>query len=89
VEVVFDYTQGVAYENAYDTSGQPLSSVVLDRQPRPSPEEIQDAIAIMRGDAYVGRILARTGGVPQGAFVLEEPAGSACGPRTRCLQMLV
>jgi hypothetical protein len=89
VEVVFDYATGVAHENAYDASGQPLSSIVLDRQPRPSPEEIQDAIAIMRADASVGRILARTGAVPEGGFVLEEPAGSACGPRTRCLQILL
>ena len=89
VEVVFDYAQGVAFENAYDASGRRLGSVALARQPRPSQEEIDEAVAILRADAYVGRILSRTGGIPEGGFILEERAGQACGPRTRCLQILI
>lgn len=90
VEVVFDYVDGVAREVAYDLAGKVLGSVtIVHGQPRPSQEEIEEAGDIIRGDVYLGRILARTGGRPHGTFSMEEPEGRACGPRTRCLLVMI
>jgi hypothetical protein len=90
VEVVFDYARGVAVETAYDRSGRVLSRRSLDReQPRPSAEEIAEAVAVLRADPQIGRIMARTGAVPEGGFLLQERAGLACAARTRCIQVLL
>ncbi len=90
VNIVFDYREGVATELAYDEAGRLLSSRRLTTNlPRPTPEEIADAIAIVRADAFLGRIVSRANARPEGGFLLEEEAGQPCGPRTRCLQILL
>lgn len=90
VELAFDYQEGVARETAYDAAGRVLSTRVLEHQlPQPSREEIADAVAVMRSDALIGRIMSRTGAVPTGGFILREPAGHPCAERTRCLQILL
>lgn len=89
VTIVFDYTEGVAYEYAYDASGQLISSRRFTTNlPRPSQEEFEEAIAIVRADAQLGRIMSRTKARPEGGFLLEEGSGQPCGPRTRCVQIL-
>jgi hypothetical protein len=90
MEVVFDYAERIAFENAYALDGTLLGSrPLLHEQPRPSKEEVADAIAILRADPVVGRIMERTKADPLGAFILEEPEDGGCGPRTRCLQVLL
>ena len=90
VNIVFDYTAGMAWEYAYDLSGRPISSRRLTANlPRPSPEEIAEAVEILRADPEVGRIMARANARPEGGFLLEEGAGQPCGPRTRCIQILL
>jgi hypothetical protein len=85
-EVIFDYSAGAAFQRTYDTDGKLLSSQRIS-QPRPSAEEIAEAVAIIEADARLGRIVQRLKPVYEGGFVLEEDKGFACGPGTRCLQM--
>jgi len=90
VQIVFDYDTGVAWEVAFDASGKILSNRRLTSNvPQPSLEEFDDAVGIMQDDQEVGRVMARTSAVPQGGFLLEEGSGRGCGPRTRCLQILL
>ena len=90
VNIVFDYSAGVAWEYAYDSSGRAISSRRLTTNlPRPLPEEIAEAVAILRADPLVGRIMSRAKARPEGGFLLEEGAGQPCGPRTRCIQILL
>jgi hypothetical protein len=90
VNIVFDYRAGIAWEYAYDEAGRPLSSRRLTANlPRPTPEEIAEAVEIIRGDLVVGRIMSRANARPEGGFLLEEESGQACGPRTRCVQLLL
>jgi len=90
VNIVFDYRAGEAWEHAFDQSGRPLSSRRLTSNlPRPTLEEIAEAIAIVRADPVVGRVVQRTNARPEGGFLLEEEGSRACGVRTRCIQLLL
>jgi hypothetical protein len=89
VTIVFDYPAGTAMEYAYDAKGRLLSSRRLTANlPRPTPEEFDEAVTIVRADPQLGRIMARTRARPEGGFLLEEGIGQPCGPRTRCIQIL-
>lgn len=89
VDVVFDYTEGVAHHLTYDIKGNLLSdAAITTNTPQPSLEEIQEAQSLVMADAELSVIVKRTGGVFEGGFVLEEPTG-ACGLGTRCLQLLL
>jgi hypothetical protein len=87
VELFFDYTAGTAREVVYDAAGARIAERPVAGQPRPTPEEIAEAIAIVRADRVLGGMLARVKAVPDGGFVLSEGEGKACGPRTRCLHV--
>jgi len=89
VELSFDYTDGVARQVVYDEKGQLVSSTdMTNGPPRPSAKEFEEAVALVRADRLLGRVMARTKAVPDGGFLLEEAEGRACGPRTRCLHVL-
>lgn len=85
-EIIFDYSAGVARQRIYDVDGKLLSSRRIS-QPRPSAEEIAEAVSIIEADPKLSRIVQRVKPVYDGGFVLEEAKGFACGPGTRCLQM--
>jgi hypothetical protein len=87
VDIVFDYTKGIALERSYDGSGRLTQERTLEGPPQPSAEEIAEAFGIVRADPELGRILERTQAVLEGGFLLEEGEGQPCGPRTRCLQV--
>jgi hypothetical protein len=87
VELFFDYTQGVAREVVYDSAGARVSDRAVPGQPRPTEEEIAEAIAIVRADRVIGGMIARVKAVPDGGFILTEAEGKACGPRSRCLHV--
>ena len=87
VDILFDYTQGVALERSYDASGRLTQERRLEGAPQPSAEEIAEAYGIVRANPDLGRILERTEAVLEGGFLLKEGEGQACGPRTRCLQI--
>jgi len=87
VDILFDYTQGVALERSYDGSGRLTEERRLAGAPQPSAEEIAEAYGIVAADPQLGRILERTQAVLEGGFLLQEGEGQPCGPRTRCLQV--
>jgi hypothetical protein len=90
VQVVFDYGNGWAREDSFDTRGVLRSSRKIVRGlPAPSPEEIAEAFEIARTDPKLASIFSRFGVALDGGFVLEEDAGMPCGPGTRCLQVLL
>ncbi len=88
VDLVFDYTEGMARQLTYDEAGRLVSvTTYVENAPQPSPEEIAEAIETIRSDRELARIFARTRAVPEGGFLLEEAPGGVCGPRTRCVQI--
>lgn len=89
VEIVFDYVEGVARELSYDASRRLIHTRELAAPPRPSAEEMAEAEQILRSDPALSRIMQRTGARPHGMFPLHQEEGQPCGPRTRCLQVLV
>jgi hypothetical protein len=89
VEVVFDYSTGVAYQNSYNSAGTRVSSQRITRGfPRPSEEEMAEAEALVRSDPEFAAMIRRyPDAVVEGGFRLEEGRGRPCGARTRCLQL--
>lgn len=89
VEVLFDYARGVAYQNSYNEAGVRVSSLRITRGfPRPSEEEVAEAIGLLRSDGEFAPILGRfPDATVEGGFRLEEGKGKPCGPGHRCLQL--
>lgn len=86
VEVVFDYGEGVARQNFYTLEGELVGSrKITQNMPRPSSEEMAEAVALVRADPELGRIASRRSAVFEGGFALEEGRGERCGPGSRCL----
>lgn len=95
VEVVFDYTDGVAIERL--VSETKAGRQVLKTRtfppgvgvPAPSVEEIEEAMQIVRADDEMARLIRNADAVLDGGFELFEPAGSPCGPGTRCIKIQI
>jgi hypothetical protein len=96
VEIWFDYTDGVAIHKVVANAKGPdgVDRVISSKtyppgvgQPRPAPEEIAEAMEIVRGDKEVARVIAATHAVLDGGFQIFEPAGQPCGPGSRCLKI--
>lgn len=96
MEIVFDYTDGVAIHRLVvkgataDAPERVLSSKTFEPGygvPRPSSEEIQEALDIVRGDKEIAKVISATKAVLDGGFQIFEPAGKPCGPGTRCLKV--
>ncbi len=95
VEVVFDYTDGVAIERLV-TETKAGRQVLKTRAfppgigvPAPSVEEIEEAMQIVRADEEMARLIRNADAVLDGGFELIEPAGGACGPGTRCVKIQI
>lgn len=90
VEVLFDYSKGVAWE-AYSTpAGAPLGRKTLGPgHPAPSAVEIEEAFDLVRGDPEFARIFKRFRVVFEGGFLLTEGKGMPCGPGSRCLRVFL
>jgi hypothetical protein len=90
VDVVFDYSQGVAFENSYRLDGLAMGTrrIALGL-PAPSPEELEEAYDVIRADRELARLFKRFHVVLEGGFVLEEERGRPCGPGARCLQIFL
>ncbi len=87
MELVFDYDVGLAFHQIYDDGGQLIERRPAQRVPTPSAEEIDSAIGIVLADPSLGQIIEDLKAYVSGGFILDEAAGKACGPRTRCLQI--
>ncbi len=90
VDLVFDYRKGVAYQNFYSADGLRLGSKkIAQTLPAPSPEEIEEAFAMVRADPDLTRMFSRFRPVLEGGFVLEEGRTRPCGPGARCLHVFL
>jgi hypothetical protein len=96
VEIWFDYSAGLAIHKVIANAKGPggVDRVISSRtyppgvgQPRPSPEEIAEAMDIVRADKEVGRVIAATNAVLDGGFQIFQPAGQPCAPGSRCLKI--
>jgi hypothetical protein len=95
VELLFDYTDGVAIERLVAETKD--GRQVLKTQtfppgvgvPAPSVEEIEEAKQIVRGDEELSRLIRNADAVLDGGFEIFEPAGGACGPGTRCIKIQI
>ncbi len=88
VEVVFDYGLGVARENYYTLDGELTGSrKITQNMPRPSREELTEALAVVHADPELDRIASRRSAIFEGGFALEEGRGERCGPGSRCVQI--
>ncbi len=87
IELIFDYEQGLGFENVYGSDGALLERRPGPRVPTPSREEIDVAIGIVTSDPVLGQIIGDLQAYVDGGFILDEEAGKPCGPRTRCLQI--
>lgn len=96
VELLFDYTAGVAIERLV-TEGPDGSRTLVRSQtfppgvnvPGPSGEEIEEAMQIVRADLEMARLISNANAKLDGGFEIFEPAGSPCGPGTRCLKIQI
>jgi hypothetical protein len=90
IDIVYDYDRGVATWLTIDDKGKVVDSKEMapgHGVPRPTPEEIAEAQDIVRADVKLERILRATKATMQGGFLLDEAAGKACGPGSRCIQI--
>jgi len=88
---VYDWDTGLTHEYAYTLDGKLVSERSYRGAPAPSPEEIEEARAIVLADPEIASILSRQ---PQflldGGFSIEQTASEGpCTERTRCLQMFL
>jgi hypothetical protein len=90
VDVVFDYERGIGYQNFYTLEGAPIGRISLGPgHPAPSPEEIDEAFDVVRGDPEFAKIFKRFRVVFEGGFLLTEPGLRPCGPGSRCLRVFL
>jgi len=91
VDVIVDYSSGEAWERFTSGSGEPLGRMAIAiGSPRPSPEEIAEAFQFTRKSPELALTFKRYPSlVLEGGFILQEPQGSPCGPRTRCLHVFL
>jgi hypothetical protein len=96
VEIWFDYTAGVAIHRVVANAEKPggadhiISSKTYPPgvgQPRPSPEEIAEAMDIARADKEIARLIDATHASLDGGFQVFEAAGKPCAPGSRCLKV--
>lgn len=86
VEIVFDYARGEAFQRTYDAGGQLLDEHQAPT-PRPSQEELAEALAIVNGDLELAPRIRTDQLRLEGGFTLREPAGKPCAQGSRCLQI--
>jgi hypothetical protein len=87
IELVFDYEQGLGFEHVFGPDGNLVERRPGPRIPTPSREEIDVAIDIVTRDPVLGQVIGDLQAYVDGGFILDEAAGRACGPGTRCLQI--
>jgi len=95
VEIWFDYDAGVAIHRVIANAKAGGTDTVLKSRtyppgvglPRPSPEEIAEAMETVRADKEMARVIDATHAVLDGGFQIYEPAGQPCGPGSRCLKV--
>ena len=85
-EVTYDYDAGVALRTAYDTFGNVVETVELAAPPAPTPQEIEEAIALIQQDDELSALAAQRNATVEGGFLLYGDQVEACAAPARCLQ---
>lgn len=89
IKIYFDYDRGIARQTTENAAGTVLEEKIISgTEVRPTAQEFAEAVAIVRADRILGGMLTRVNAVPDGGFLLEEPEGRVCGPRSRCLHVM-
>lgn len=90
VDIVFDYSEGVAYEVYTNPAGRPAGRQRLGPgHPAPSREEIEEAFQVVRDDPEFARIFQRFNVVLEGGFILLEAPDKRCSAGSRCLRVFL
>jgi hypothetical protein len=90
VDLVIDYSRGIASEISYTPDGRVYKTrEIRQNLPVPSVEEIAEAKQLLLSDPGIAKIVARFSAVLEGGFVVEEANGLPCGPGSRCLQIQI
>jgi hypothetical protein len=89
--LVYEWDTGLTHEYVYAMSGELVSERRYRGAPSPSPDEVEEAAAIVRADPEIAQILRGQPGLSlQGGFPMNQARGEGpCTQRTRCLQMLL
>ena len=95
VEIWFDYTAGVAIHKVIANAKSGGTDTVLKTEtlakgvgtPRPSDEEIAEAMDLVRADKEFAALIAATRAAVDGGFQVYEAPGMPCGPGSRCLKV--
>lgn len=85
-EVSHNYDTGVSTRRAFDASGILVETVEMTTPPGPTPEEIDEAKAIIAADDVLGAAISRTSAEVDGGFLLYADQHPACVAPARCLQ---
>lgn len=85
-EVSHNYDTGVSTRRAFDASGILVETVEMTTPPGPTPEEIDEAKAIIAADDALGAAISRTSAEVDGGFLLYADQHPACVAPARCLQ---
>ena len=85
-EVTHNYDTGETVRRAYDASGTLVETLEMTTPPAPTPEEIEEAKAIIAADEALSDAIARTNATVDGGFLLYADQHPACVAPARCLQ---
>ncbi|MEO0742958.1 MAG: hypothetical protein AAF089_15345 [Bacteroidota bacterium] len=85
-EVIFDYETGVTRQVVRDEAGALVADFPI-QQIRPTPEEFDEAVAILMAEPDFQAIRSARPFEADGGFILVQDDGQACGPGSRCLQI--
>lgn len=90
-EAVYDWDTGMTHRRSYDADGVLVSTRTIARAPTPSPDEIEEAIAIVRDNPDVIEIQRRQTGIQiEGGFIIQQTkAQGPCHTNARCLQIFL
>lgn len=86
VDILYDYSNAAAIERWYTLDGRAFFNRKFTvNPPTPSEAEIAEAFDIVKKDKELSIIIKHFSAVLDGAFLIEEGRGKACGPGARCL----
>lgn len=86
----YDWESGTSYREIHDQRGALVRTLEGRKAPRPSPEEIQQAIDMVYRDDALGSLIRKQRLTVDGGFLLEQgPGEGRCTQGSRCLQIFL
>jgi hypothetical protein len=89
--LVYEWDTGLTHETVHTLDGKLVSERRYRAVPPGTPDEVEEAAAVVLADAEVAQILERQPSLGlQGGFAMDADGGvAACGAPARCLQMFL